>query len=58
MPTLSDHENFPVPALTTDTGHITRPSVEGQAASIRAALGSAGCDAAAIDAINAQGTGT
>ena len=44
--------------LATDTGHITRPSVEGQAAALRAALRSAALDPAAIDAINAHGTGT
>lgn len=44
--------------LVTDTGHITRPSVEGQAAALRAALQSAGLDASEIDAINAHGTGT
>ncbi|MDB5744886.1 MAG: 3-oxoacyl-[acyl-carrier-protein] synthase [Polaromonas sp.] len=44
--------------LSTDTGHITRPSVEGQAAALRAALQSAGIDAAQVDAINAHGTGT
>ena len=44
--------------LSTDTGHITRPSVEGQAAAMRAALQSAGIDASQIDAINAHGTGT
>jgi 3-oxoacyl-[acyl-carrier-protein] synthase II len=44
--------------LSTDTGHITRPSVEGQAAAMRAALRSAGLEPAAIDAINAHGTGT
>ena len=44
--------------LTTDAGHITRPSVEGQAAAMRAALQSAAIDASAVDAINAHGTGT
>ncbi|MDB5989005.1 MAG: 3-oxoacyl-[acyl-carrier-protein] synthase [Herbaspirillum sp.] len=47
--------------LATDTGHITRPSVSGQAAAMRAALQSATLDPAAIDAIdaiNAHGTGT
>ena len=44
--------------LTTDIGHITRPSVDGQAAAMRAALESASLDASAIDAINAHGTGT
>ncbi|MDP2369467.1 beta-ketoacyl-[acyl-carrier-protein] synthase family protein [Rhodoferax sp.] len=44
--------------LTTDAGHITRPSIEGQAAAMRAALQSAGLDAAAVEAINAHGTGT
>jgi 3-oxoacyl-[acyl-carrier-protein] synthase II len=44
--------------LTTDAAHITRPSVEGQAAAMRAALQSAALDADAIDAINAHGTGT
>jgi 3-oxoacyl-[acyl-carrier-protein] synthase II len=44
--------------LTTDVGHITRPSVAGQAAAMSAALQSAGLEATAIDAINAHGTGT
>ena len=44
--------------LCTDTGHITRPSVEGQAAALRSALRSARMDAAQVDAINAHGTGT
>jgi 3-oxoacyl-[acyl-carrier-protein] synthase II len=44
--------------LATDAGHITRPSVEGQAAALRAALRSASIDATAVDAINAHGTGT
>ena len=44
--------------LTTDAIHITRPSVEGQAAAMCAALQSAALDADAVDAINAHGTGT
>ena len=44
--------------LTTDTGHITQPTVAGQAAAMRAALQSAAIDASAVDAINAHGTGT
>ena len=44
--------------LVTDAGHITRPSVEGQAAAMRAALQSASIDASEVDAINAHGTGT
>ena len=44
--------------LCTDASHMTKPSVEGQAAAMRAALESAQLDATAIDAINAHGTGT
>ena len=44
--------------LSNDAVHITRPSVEGQAATMRAALRSAAIDAHDIDAINAHGTGT
>ena len=44
--------------LTTDTSHITRPSVEGQAHAMRLALGDAAVDADAIGYINAHGTGT
>ncbi len=44
--------------LATDAGHITRPSVDGQAAAMRAALRSAALDASEVDAINAHGTGT
>ena len=44
--------------LSTDANHITRPTVEGQAATIRAALMSASLYPSAIDAINAHGTGT
>ena len=44
--------------LVTDAGHITRPSVEGQAAAMRAALESARMQPAGIGYINAHGTAT
>jgi 3-oxoacyl-[acyl-carrier-protein] synthase II len=44
--------------LVTDTAHITRPSIEGQAEAMRCALADAGCGAADIGYINAHGTGT
>ncbi len=44
--------------LSTDAAHITRPSVEGQAMAMRAALQSARIEPSAVDAINAHGTGT
>ena len=44
--------------LTTDIGHITRPSVEGQASAVRAALESAACSPDDIDYVNAHGTAT
>lgn len=44
--------------LSTDVSHITRPSVEGQAAAMRAALRAAAIVPSAVDAINAHGTGT
>ncbi|HTW74355.1 MAG TPA: beta-ketoacyl-[acyl-carrier-protein] synthase family protein [Steroidobacteraceae bacterium] len=44
--------------LATDANHMTRPSVAGQAAAMRAALDAAGCEPSAIGAINAHGTGT
>lgn len=44
--------------LCNDARHITQPSVEGQAAALRAALRSAGLVPEAVDAINAHGTGT
>jgi 3-oxoacyl-(acyl-carrier-protein) synthase len=43
---------------TNDASHITRPSVEGQAAAMRAALQSAAIGPSVVDAINAHGTGT
>lgn len=44
--------------LTTDSSHIARPSSQGQAAAMRAALKSAGITADEVDSINAHGTGT
>jgi 3-oxoacyl-[acyl-carrier-protein] synthase II len=44
--------------LHTDASHITRPTVAGQAATMRAALRSADIAADAIETINAHGTGT
>ncbi len=44
--------------LSNDATHITHPSVEGQAAAMRAALRAAGVDEGSVDAINAHGTGT
>ncbi len=44
--------------LTTDSTHITRPSVGGQARAMQAALDSAGIGHEAIDYVNAHGTGT
>jgi len=44
--------------LATDLAHITRPSVAGQVAAMRAALRSAGMAPESIDHINAHGTGT
>ncbi len=44
--------------LVSDVAHITRPSVEGQARAMRAALRSAGLHPDQIDYVNAHGTGT
>ncbi len=43
---------------SNDASHITRPSVQGQAAAMRAALASAGLSPQQVDAVNAHGTGT
>ncbi len=43
---------------TCDAAHITRPTVDGQASAMHAALQSASLTAPAIDYINAHGTGT
>lgn len=44
--------------LSTDSEHITRPTVGGQARTMQLALDSAGLPTSAIDHINAHGTGT
>jgi 3-oxoacyl-[acyl-carrier-protein] synthase II len=44
--------------LTSDVAHITRPTVEGQAAAMRAALDSAQLAPEDVDYINAHGTAT
>jgi 3-oxoacyl-(acyl-carrier-protein) synthase len=44
--------------LTCDIAHITRPTVEGQAGAMRAALRSAQLDPGRVDYINAHGTAT
>jgi len=44
--------------LTTDATHITRPSVAGQAAAMRAALRSARIEPSAVGYVNAHGTAT
>lgn len=44
--------------LATDSSHITRPTVAGQASAMRAALRSGDVPADSIDSINAHGTGT
>jgi 3-oxoacyl-(acyl-carrier-protein) synthase len=44
--------------LSNDASHITRPSAQGQAMAMRAALQCAGISAFEVDAVNAHGTGT
>lgn len=44
--------------MSSDASHITKPSAEGAARSLRAALEDAGIDPARVDYINAHGTGT
>jgi beta-ketoacyl-acyl-carrier-protein synthase II len=52
------HAEFSGYGLTSDVAHITRPTVEGQAGAMRAALHSAQLDPGRIDYINAHGTAT
>jgi 3-oxoacyl-[acyl-carrier-protein] synthase II len=52
------HAEFVGYGLCTDSAHITRPSVEGQAAAMRRALESAAIRPEEIDYINAHGTAT
>jgi len=52
------HAEFAGYGLTSDVGHITRPSSKGQASAMQAALHSAGLPAHSIDYINAHGTAT
>jgi 3-oxoacyl-(acyl-carrier-protein) synthase len=44
--------------LSTDLGHLTRPSIGGQVAAMRSALRASGVGAEEIDHISAHGTGT
>ena len=43
---------------SSDSGHLTRPSVEGQSFAMRRALASAGVEPADLDYVNAHGTAT
>jgi 3-oxoacyl-[acyl-carrier-protein] synthase II len=52
------HAEFTGYGLTSDTAHITRPTVAGQAGAMRAALRCAGLPPEAVDYINAHGTAT
>ena len=52
------HGEFLGYGLTTDHAHITRPTPEGQASAMRAALRAAGLEGCDIDYINAHGTAT
>jgi len=52
------HAEFLGYGLTSDVAHIARPSIEGQANAMRAALHSASLTSESIDYINAHGTAT
>jgi len=52
------HAEFVGYGLTSDAGHITRPTCKGQASAMLAALRSSGATAQSIDYINAHGTAT
>ncbi len=45
-------------ACTADIGHLTQPSVDGQASSMRQALADAAIDGGAVGYVNAHGTAT
>jgi 3-oxoacyl-[acyl-carrier-protein] synthase II len=55
---VSIHAELSGYGLTSDVTHITRPTVEGQAKAMQAALASARVEAAEIDYVNAHGTAT
>jgi nodulation protein E len=44
--------------MSSDAGHITKPSSRGAARAMRAAIGDGGIDSSRVDYINAHGTGT
>jgi beta-ketoacyl-acyl-carrier-protein synthase II len=52
------HAEFAGYGLATDFAHVTRPTVEGQARAMRAALRDAGLEPSAIGYVNAHGTAT
>jgi 3-oxoacyl-[acyl-carrier-protein] synthase II len=52
------HAEFSGYGLTSDVAHITRPTIEGQGAAMRAALRAAQLEPDRVDYINAHGTAT